>query len=141
MKNRRDDLMNIQDEKEYLYNMMKEITQERRKLTDIYFGLKERLDFLHIQEQKGLNELSLKGYADLHNQTQKEIAVTNIKRETEYLVGKIESSNIIEEKEKSIIPHKEIEEEKAKVRRRKGKISGDKIISTIATVLKEEGMP
>ena len=120
--------MNIQDEKEYLYNMMKEITQERRKLTDIYFGLKERLDFLHIQEQKGLNELSLKGYADLHNQTQKEIAVTNIKRETEYLVGKIESSNIIEEKEKSIIPHKEIEEEKAKVRRRKGKISGDKII-------------
>lgn len=132
--------MNITQEKEYLYSMMKEITQERRRLTDMYYGLKERLDFLHQQEQKGLEELSLKGYTDLHNQIQKEIAVTNIKRESDFLVEKIESYNI-EEIEKPIIPQEIIEEEKRVVKRRKGKVSKEKIASIMVEVLKEEGIP
>lgn len=88
--------MNISEEKRYLYDMMKEVTEERRKLTEMYYGLKERLDFLHEQEQKGLEDLSLKGYVDLANETKKQIAVTNIQRETENLVKKIESNNIEE---------------------------------------------
>lgn len=134
--------MNIQEEKAYIYEMMKEVTQERRRLTDIYYGLKERLDFLFLQEQKGLNDLSLKGYTDLYTQTQKEIAATNIQREATYAIKQLE---LPIEKKEEILPKIEVEKEKEIIgienRKRKGKLNIDKVTMLIVKVLKEHGAP
>lgn len=131
--------MNVQEEKSYIYGMMKDITQERRKLTDIYYGLKERLDFLNIMEQRGIEDLSLKGYADLHNQNQKEAVINNMKREVEHQIQKIENHHIIEESEKSVIPKDEIVRQKRK--NRKGLVSKEKISGAVIEVLKDAGTP
>lgn len=133
--------MDIQKEKTYIYEMMKEITQERRRLTDIYYGLKERLDFLFQQEQKGLETLSLKGYTDLFNQIQKEIAVTNIQREANHVIKQMETPL---EENKSIIPKQEIEKEKDivyKKEKRTGLLNIDKATNLIAIALKDVGSP
>jgi hypothetical protein len=133
--------MNISDEKEHVYSLMREITQERRKLTDIYFSLKERLDDLNKLEQRGLGELSLKGYIDLKNQHDKEIAVGNIERESKRAIEKI----VIEDKpkENNIIPKAEIERQKEKdsPSKRSSKINLDKIVGYIVSILKEHGTP
>ena len=134
--------MNIQEEKLFIYSMMKETTEERRKLTDIYYGLKERLDFLNNLEQRGIEDLSLKGYADLHNQTYKEAVINNIKRESEHQIQKIENHHIIEESEKSVIPKEEVAEAVHKEnKKRRGIFSADKLQSTTITVLRDAGVP
>jgi hypothetical protein len=131
--------MNIQAEKVYIYDMLRDITKERRKLVDMYYDLKQRLDFLNSIEERGIEDLSIKGYVDLHNQNAKEAAVNNLKRETEHQIEKIEKSYIIEESEKSVIPEEEIVKEKLKVRR--GRLSREKVESTIKLVLKDAGVP
>jgi hypothetical protein len=135
--------VNIQEEKLYIYGMMKDITTERRQLVDMYYGLKKRLDFLNSLEERGIEDLSITGYIDLHTQNAKEAAINNLKRETEYQVEKIEKSYIIEEKETpSIIPEETVQravEKENKVR--KGRMSREKLTSTILLVLKDAGTP
>lgn len=82
--------MDINQEKKYIYSIMKEVTEERRSLTEIYYRLKERLDKLHELEQRGLTNLDLKGYVDLHNELSKKNIVDNIKRESNKIVKDIE---------------------------------------------------
>lgn len=137
--------MKVTEEKEYIFEMMRDISAERRKLTDIYYGLKERMDYLNSLEQQGIETLSLKGYADLHNETQKQIAVTNIKRETEHLIKEIENDNIIEESRPVVEIKKQVELIRDKTaRKRRGsysKISKDKQKTTVINILKDAGAP
>lgn len=136
--------MNIQEEKLHIYSMMRDITAERRQLTDIYYGLKKQLDYLNNLEQRGLEDLSIKGYVDLYNETMKQTAITNLQRETKHQIEKIENENhhIIEEKEKTVVPQEVVEEAVYKEKRKRRKnISREKIESAIITVLKEAGMP
>jgi hypothetical protein len=132
--------MNINQEKEHLYSMMKDITDERRRLTDIYWDLKKRLDFLNSLEERGIEELSLDGYIDLHNKINKEMAVENIKRESSYIIEEIKNPK----KEKNKV-EKEVEIQKDNIaKKRKGRgnyINRDKVISTLSSILKEEGKP
>lgn len=76
--------MNIGEEKAFLYGMMKDITEERRRLTDMYFSLKERIDALHKLEEIGVGDLSTKGFIDLWNDRNVQIQMANINREKEY---------------------------------------------------------
>lgn len=126
--------MNISEEKRYVYQLMREITEERRKLTEIYFSLKERLDELNKLEEKGLDELSMQGYFDLYKQREKEIVIDNIKRETKHIISKIESNNESEKETAQI----DIERRKDNVSRKNGRyLNVDKVIGMIASVLKE----
>jgi hypothetical protein len=137
-------LVNITEEKKYLFEMMKDITAERRSLTELYFGLKERLDELNKLEQRGLEDLSIKGYVDLYNKTNAEVMTTNLKRESEHLIKKIEKDNNIEESRLQVKIKEEIKEEdnKKPVRRGKaGKSSNERYHSAILEVLKEGGKP
>lgn len=135
--------MNINEEKIYIYGMLKDITIERRKLVDMYYDLKKRLDFLNSMEEKGIQDLSIKGYADLHNQNQKEAIINNMQREVEYQVEKIENYNIIEEKEKSPIPkeviQRAVEKERQKIKRTR--INREKVDGAVITALKDAGTP
>lgn len=143
--------MNINEEKAHIYSMLQDITAERRKLTDLYFGMKERLDELHKLEQRGLTDLSLKGYVDLYNQHQKrsvEQQVSNIEREAKHVVHKIKEEAKPVEKELPV-PRAVIEEAKAlesqSIVRKRGKRSEylniDKVMGNIVFVLKESGKP
>lgn len=76
--------MNVGEEKVFLYGMMKDITEERRRLTDMYFSLKERVDELHKLEEKGLSEISTKGFIDLFNDRETQIRIANVNREMQY---------------------------------------------------------
>lgn len=123
---------------------MREITQERRKLTEIYFSLKERLDDLNKLEQKGLSELSLKGYLDLYNLREKEVAVTNVERETKHVIDKLNKESEVPDK----IDKQNVEVEKDKYykqtttkTKRSPYLHTDKIIGFIASVLKESPVP
>jgi hypothetical protein len=130
--------MNIDEEKIYIYKMLRDITKERRQLVEMYFDLKKRLDFLNLMEERGVEELNITGYVNLYNQTQKEIAVTNIKRETEHIIEKIE--NNIEEIETPIIPKEEIQ--RVIEHENKGKrLSKEKVQSTVISILKDAGAP
>lgn len=142
--------VNINEEKAYIYTMMKEITEERRRLTDIYYSLKKRLDTLYQLEQRGLENLSIKGYVDLcneYNQRQNEIAISNIKRETKHIISELKNAkfnNSEDEKEEQnteAIPKHEIEKEKDKEPKRKSYLNVDKVIDCIVSVLKEAGTP
>lgn len=136
--------MNLQDEKSYLYEMMRDITKERRKLVEMYYGLKERLDFINSMEQKGIEELSLDGYIDLFNKTQKETVINNIKRESEHIIDKIEKDNNIEESRISVNIKEEIKKEDAQKRKGRGKgigVNKEKVYSAISEILKECGTP
>jgi len=64
--------------------MMKDITEERRKLSDQYFSLKERLDDLIKLEQRGIEQLSTKGFFDLFNDRETNIQITNVNREVNH---------------------------------------------------------
>lgn len=131
--------MNIGEEKAHIYHLMSEITSERRKLTEMYYDLKARLDELNKLEIRGLDDLSLKGYVDLYNNREKELKVANIKREMGSILKKVEEKPVI--KEDIIIPKKEIEKEKDKLKKRSSQINLDKVIGLITTVLKETGTP
>lgn len=86
--------MNIADEKVFLYGMMKDITEERRKLTDQYFSLKERVDALNKLEEKGIGELSTKGFIDLFNDTETQQKIANMHREVQHAVARREEKQL-----------------------------------------------
>ena len=141
--------MNISQEKEHLYLMMRDITSERRKLTDMYYGLKERLDELHKLESRGLEDMAVNGYIDMFNKVQKEIAVTNVRRESENIIKNIEKeseqmlSASCKDGEDTVFK-KEIEEDKETFKSKKTNkkyINSDKIIGVVASTLKEKGIP
>lgn len=134
--------MNITEEKRYIFEMMKDITAERRNLTEQYYGLKERLDELNKLEQRGLEDLSIKGYVDLYNKTNAEVMTTNLKRETEHQIKKIQNDNNIEESRLQVKIKEDIQEEDNKRPIRKGKnMPRERVISAIIEVLKESGTP
>lgn len=91
--------MNIAEEKVFLYGMMKDITEERRRLTDQYFSLKERLDALIKLEEKGLGELSTKGFIDLFNDRETQLTITNLNREVEHAVARRQEMTRRQEKD------------------------------------------
>lgn len=82
--------MNINEEKAFVYSMMKEVTEERRRLTDIYYDLKKRLDDLDRLEHRGVDELSLQGMIDLHNAKTTALAVANIQRESMRAIERVQ---------------------------------------------------
>ncbi|PGK51159.1 hypothetical protein CN918_25560 [Priestia megaterium] len=83
--------MDINKEKEYIYMMLQSIHEERRRLTEMASGFKNRLDELNRLEMQGIEELSVKGWVDLHNQAKKEVAATNVARETAFLEERLQS--------------------------------------------------
>lgn len=144
--------MKVSEEKRYIYEMMREITTERRRLTDIYYDLKKRLDELNSLEIRGLEDLSLKGYVDLHSHRNREVCVENIKRESERAIRRVlDSSNEIEEKSVSIIPQDEIDRAKeidslgkvkmSKEKRKSTQLSLKEIVPAIEEALRESGIP
>lgn len=82
--------LNINEEKAFVYSMMKEITEERRRLTDIYYDMKKRLDDLDRLEIKGVEELSLQGMIELHDARKTALAVANIQRESLRAIEKVQ---------------------------------------------------
>ncbi len=91
--------MNIAEEKVFLYGMMKDITEERRKLTDQYFSLKERVDALIKLEEKGVGELSTKGFIDLFNDRDTQLTITNMNREVEHAIARRQEMTRRQEKD------------------------------------------
>ncbi|PGO60736.1 hypothetical protein [Priestia megaterium] len=81
--------MNITQEKEYLYGMMKDMIEEKRQMTDMIHGVKKRLDHLHNLELRGIEELSTEGYIDLYNRYSRTTATNNIERETNFMLEKM----------------------------------------------------
>jgi len=130
--------MNISEEKEHLYSMMREITEERRRLTEIYFSLKQRLDSLNTLEVRGLEDLSIKGYVDLFNNRDRKQVTTNLEREMNAVKEKAEKE---EEKIDYKIPKKEIEIERDKRPKRSAYLNLDKVMGTISYVLKNSDVP
>lgn len=61
--------MDISGEKQFIYEIMRDITAERRRLTDTYYKLQARLHTLYTYEERGLTDLNLSGYVDLHRRT------------------------------------------------------------------------
>lgn len=132
--------MNISEEKTYLYSMMQEITQERRKLTDIYFSLKERVDELNSIESKGLSELNIEGYVDAFNKNNLQVVKNNLRRETERIIEDMEQRP--QPAQESLAPKEDIaiakdREPQAKVK----EIPLEKVSGIIAHALKERGTP
>lgn len=140
--------LNISDEKKYLYELMKEITTERRKLTDMYSGLKERLDEISKLEKLGLDEIPIQTIIDFNNSKNAKRRIANIERHTGHTIKKIENEAELKANpaEREIIPKVEIEIEKEKVskqsptRKSKG-MPLDKAAGVIAHILKEKGIP
>lgn len=157
--------MRIEEEKKYIYDMMREITEERRKLTEVYYDLKKRLDELNELEIRGLEKLSVKGYVDLHNERIKELAVTNVTREANNVIKRIENEHKKTQEESmqkksSTIPKEEILrlkeiDSKGKVKtttptpthdntpERKSikRLNMNELIPVIEDLLKEKGIP
>ncbi len=150
--------MNISEEKKYVYQMMREITEERRRLTEMYFTLKERLESLDKLEQRGLEDLSIQGYLDYLKMKDQELSTQNIAREASNIANTITNStdriNVIEERMKEQNEEKkeevklkeepkfkkEIQEESN--RRRRAKYANvDKVMDEIVRILKEAGKP
>ncbi|MFQ3543670.1 hypothetical protein Q7A53_06260 [Halobacillus rhizosphaerae] len=84
--------MNISEEKGFLFEMMKDVTKERRELTSIYYGLKTRLDQLNELEQRGIEDLSVKGYVDAYTDYERVNSIQNIQREANNLINRIEET-------------------------------------------------
>ena len=80
--------MNVSEEKNYLYGMMKDITDERRRLSEMYMSLKTRLDQLNTLEEKGVTELSTKGFFDYFNNSDTTIQITNVQREAQATINR-----------------------------------------------------
>lgn len=139
--------MDISKEKEYLYEMMRDITNERRKLSDMFYELKVRLDEIIKLETKGIDSVPTKGIVDLHNARDAKRMISNIERQSAHEIKKIEKEAELKANpiEKTVIPKVEIEIEKEKESKqnksRKGGLSVDKAAGIIAHILKEKGVP
>jgi hypothetical protein len=81
--------LNITQEKEHLYGMMRDMMDEKRQITDMMHGIRKRLDHLHNLELRGIEELDTKGYVDLYNSYSRNIATANIERETKFMLGRM----------------------------------------------------
>lgn len=90
--------MNISEEKRYIYEQMADISAERRRLTDIYYSLRERLDELFKLEAQGLEESSVTGYMDLERARERELANAAVQREMAEAKARVEQE--IEEAKK-----------------------------------------
>ncbi|QPK89711.1 hypothetical protein IEN91_04480 [Bacillus velezensis] len=126
--------MEISKEKEHIYTLMRDITEERRKLTEMYYDLKMRLDELNKLEKKELiSDIPLEGYVQLFND-QRRIEEVSGKKVTPY---KKEVERLVEEP-KSVIPKKDIEnardEENVK---RNTYLNVDKVVGEISHILKK----
>lgn len=56
--------MKISEEKEYIYSMMRDITAERRQLTEMYLNLSKRLEILNNYQEFGLDVLDSSGFSN-----------------------------------------------------------------------------
>ncbi|MDS7057065.1 hypothetical protein NXG04_07185 [Klebsiella pneumoniae] len=54
--------MNINQEKEYIQNKMKNILDEQARLIDLHSGLRETLSTLNQMEERGITEITLSEY-------------------------------------------------------------------------------
>lgn len=135
--------MNISEEKRYIYSMMNTITDERRELTKIYYDLKTRLSELDKLQREGLDELSIEGRVDLHNSRKLALMSSNIRREAEHTIKKIEREIAPEPEVAVTIPKAEIEIEKEKVSRRHVTtvLTSERAAGIIAHILKESEIP
>mgnify|MGYP001948783479 CR=1 FL=1 len=117
--------MDIKKEKEYIYRLMSDITDERRKLTDMYFSLRERLNELSKLEERGLTKLSVEGCVELHNNMYHQ-----------------ESNSLPTEKEERVLKStKEYVKENINKKSTKEKPSLEAIESVISSILMKNGKP
>lgn len=130
--------MKFAEEKEYLYNIMLNSSEERKRLTEIYWDAKKRIDEINKMEETGLAELSTKGYFDYHNKKTKEMIVENIDREMNIAKQRIEKEY---EKKNEIVPEEEIIKEKHKEPKKRSTVDLDKVSVLVADVLREVGRP
>lgn len=133
--------MNITNEKEHIYQLMKELISERRSITHMYYELKERLNELTKLEQRGLTDLNIKGYTDLYNNYNKETATNNIQREASHQINKINKET---EQVNNPKPQPKYEKEITKQNNNKSKkkrTSLERIISIITEILRESSTP
>lgn len=71
--------VNIAAEKIYCYEMMRDITNERRRLSEMYMSLFNRVNELNRLEEQGVSQLATTGFSD-HEAL---IQIPNIKHETD----------------------------------------------------------
>lgn len=157
----------ISEEKKYLYKMMRDIVAERRKLTDTYYDLKKRLDVLTEMEEKGLESLSVQGYADSHNiEKENERIRKNVERESLKIVESLyrnhlskiqsDSNDTAKQEQRDFVSDelkkqpekadntkfkKEIEKEKATKPFKKTRYSLEKMESLLVDILKSADSP
>lgn len=131
--------MNTSEEKKFIYTMMQTITEERRELTKIYYELKSRLDKIDALERRGLEDLSIKGYVDLHNSNNVKAISDNLNREVNHIVKKLEQSPKPKEKISQKIIH-EAKDAETSSRTQRG-LPLERAAGIIAEVLREHGIP
>lgn len=154
--------MNVVDEKQHVYNIIRQLTEERRLISEERLTItqqigdwKLRLDELQGMEQAGIEELRATGYVELRNRADKLREISNVAAETKKLLddintqaehistrGKIEEVPPVENK----IPIKDQEEQKDRdTRAYAGKNRGTDELLTyrvlLTSILKAEGMP
>lgn len=139
--------MNINQEKDYLYSMISEMTKERSKLTDAILSLLNRIDNLNEVERLSHNkerevifveepiefqepnlpvEESLSDIIARHNRENKKHEEVKVEEEIKV--------------EESIIPRLEIDRAKDRLPKRKP-LSSERATSLIVEILKEAGKP
>jgi len=150
--------MNINKEKEYIYNIISELTLERRKLTEERMLLtqeigdwKNRLNELNNLEEKGMDNLDIMSFVELKQQAEKNRELLNVKRETENIITnineKIEVAPIIEQKEEENVLFTVAEQEKQKDREARNRVGktrvkvDEKFAQRAVMILKENGIP
>jgi hypothetical protein len=138
--------MNLEEEKAVIYSMMQDITQERRKLTDMYLDLQARANEINRLQALGLDEVGVATHIKAHNTMQVKQIKENIERESSNAITRLQNNlNIIEKpkevEQKSVIPKIEIEREKDKLPKKASQLSIDKLAGGIASVLKSYGSP
>lgn len=155
--------MNVGEEKEHIYRLMRDIVEERRILSEQYFSLKERLDELNKLESKGIEDLSINGYVDLFNKMSKQTEQRNVEREAQHAISQIQmvvdhkKRETEQEERRSLIPHDEIlrakeldnrnkvkvhkEENVEDIDKKKKRISTQAYRDEIVNILKETGRP
>ena len=150
--------MDIRKEKEYMYNMMRDVSAERRRLTDIYYELLKRINELSKLEEVGVTDLSIEGYLDLGNKINAKLIKANQEREALTIFSdsrkEVEQQTEEETREnitpKTVVPSVELDslkqfdnKFKPKVTEKKVKkhISTKKAHSYIKDVLIEKGTP
>jgi hypothetical protein len=147
--------MNINNEKEMVYQIITELTAERRKLTEERFALtkeigewKERLNELNRLEEKGLDNLDTIGLYELRKKAHNNQEILNVTRETKSLVENMLKEQTIEEQpkeENKLFTVAEQEKEKDRqVRRGVGKEQrgfAESQFHKAISILKEAGVP